>query len=410
VEMANPGLRQGGVAQLVVAADQFIIRPLYRVFQVTRSKAAGDEIRSIIAGYHWFTDWGRDTMISLEGLTLATGRQGDAAHILLTFAHYVRDGLIPNNFPEGENKGVYHTADATLWFFHALDRYAAITGDRVTLRRFLPILHDIIEKHLAGTRFGIGVDRDDSLLRQGDSRFPLTWMDAKMGDWVVTPRRGKAVEINALWYNALRLLARWFEEEGQASLAAEMARYADQARESFNLRFWNDQTGCLFDVVDGEHGDDPSCRPNQIFAVSLPNPVLDEARWRPVVDTVRQKLLTPMGLRTLSPDHPDYKAKYRGDLRSRDAAYHQGTVWPWLLGPFIDAWLKVYPADRAKARDFLKDVAGEHLKEACIGSISEIFDAEAPFAPRGCISQAWSIAEILRCWKKTAEKTEAELE
>jgi predicted glycogen debranching enzyme len=409
VELADPVLRQGGVAQLVVAADQFIVRPLDRVIQVTRAKAAGDEIRSIIAGYHWFTDWGRDTMISLEGLTLVTGRQGDAAHILLTFADYVRDGLIPNNFPEGQDEGVYYTADATFWFFHALDRYAQLTGDRVTLRRFIPLLHDIIEKHLAGTRFGIGVDPADGLLRQGDSRFPLTWMDAKMDGWVVTPRRGKAVEINALWYNALCLLQRWYQEEGQAGPAGEMAKHAARARESFNMRFWNEKTGYLFDVVDGEHGDDPACRPNQIFAVSLPNPILDEARWRPVVDLVREKLLTPMGLRTLSADHPDYKANYRGDLRNRDAAYHQGTVWPWLLGPFIDAWLKAYPEDQPQARNFLKDFAGKQLIEGCIGSIHEIFDAEQPFAPRGCISQAWSVAEILRCWVKTAENNEGEL-
>ena len=269
------------------------------------------------------------------------------------------------------------------------------------------MLHDIIEKHLAGTRFGIGVDPADGLLRQGDSRFPLTWMDAKMGDWVVTPRRGKAVEINALWYNALCLLQRWYQEEGQAGPAGEMAKHTVRARESFNMRFWNEKTGYLFDVVDGEHGDDPACRPNQIFAVSLPNPVLDEALWRPVVDSVREKLLTPMGLRTLSADHPDYKTNYRGDLRNRDAAYHQGTVWPWLLGPFIDAWLKAYPEDKPQARNFLKDFAGEHLIEGCIGSIHEIFDAEPPFAPRGCISQAWSVAEILRCWIKTQDQNEA---
>jgi predicted glycogen debranching enzyme len=226
-------------------------------------------------------------------------------------------------------------------------------------------------------------------------------MDARMGDWVVTPRRGKAVEINALWYNALCLLSHWFEEEGQPGPAEEVENMAARARKSFNERFWNENERYLFDVVDGERGDDPSCRPNQIFAISLPNAVLDEALWNPVLEAVCERLLTPMGLRTLSSDHPDYKANYRGDLRSRDAAYHQGTVWPWLIGPFIDAWLKVYPGDLDRARGFLSALTGEHLKDACVGSISEVFDAEPPFTPRGCIAQAWSVAEVLRCRVKT---------
>ncbi|MDI6851986.1 MAG: amylo-alpha-1,6-glucosidase [Deltaproteobacteria bacterium] len=403
IDAAHPALRQGAAAQLVLAADQFIITPVERVAESTRARAAGDEIRTIIAGYHWFTDWGRDTMISLEGLTLLTGRAAEAGYILLAFARHVRDGLIPNMFPEGSDEGLYHTADATLWFFHALDRYIAMTGDRMTLRRFLPMLLDIIEKHLAGTRFGIGVDPADGLLRQGDARLPLTWMDAKMGDWVVTPRRGKPVEINALWYNALCLLSGWLKEEGQAGPAEEIAKLAARTRESFNQRFWNEDAGYLFDVVDGETGDDPACRPNQIFAVSLPHAVLEEDRWQKVVDAVRERLLTPVGLRSLSPDHPDYKPNYRGDLRSRDAAYHQGTVWPWLIGPFIDAWLKIYPQDRGKARRFLSTLMGQHLQDACVGSISEVFDAEAPFTARGCITQAWSVAEVLRGWVKTTE-------
>jgi predicted glycogen debranching enzyme len=400
---AHPALRKGAAAQLVLAADQFIITPIERVAESTRARAAGDEIRTVIAGYHWFTDWGRDTMISLEGLTLVTGRSAEAGYILLAFARHVRDGLIPNMFPEGSEEGLYHTADATLWFFHALDRYIRVTGDRAILRRFLPMLLDIIEKHLAGTRFGIGADPADGLLRQGDARLPLTWMDAKMGDWVVTPRRGKAVEINALWYNALSLLSGWLEEEGQAGPSEEMAKLASRTRQSFNQRFWNAETGHLFDVVDGENGDDPACRPNQIFAVSLPHAVLAEAHWREVVETVRERLLTPVGLRSLSADHPDYKPNYHGNLRSRDAAYHQGTVWPWLMGLFIDAWLKVYPQERGQARRFLNSLLGEHLEDACVGSISEVFDAEPPFIPRGCITQAWSVAEALRCWVKTAE-------
>lgn len=214
------------------------------------------------------------------------------------------------------------------------------------------------------------------------------------------------MEINALWYNALCLLSRWFEEEGNSGPAAEIKRLSVRARKSFNERFWNENERYLYDVIDGENGDDPSCRPNQIFALSLRYPVLDEDKWKPVIEAVRERLLTPMGLRTLSTDHPEYKANYRGDLRSRDAAYHQGTVWPWLIGPFIDAWLKVYPEDRDRARGFLSALVGEHLKDACIGFISEVFDAEAPFTPRGCIAQAWSVAEVLRCWIKTGSSGE----
>jgi predicted glycogen debranching enzyme len=357
----------------------------------------------VIAGYHWFTDWGRDTMISLEGLTLATGRHIEAGWILRTFAYYIRDGLIPNMFPEGEKHGLYHTADATLWFFHALDRYLAYTHDRETLTLLLPQLREIVEHHLHGTRFGIHVDPQDGLLSQGESNYQLTWMDAKVGDWVVTPRRGKAVEINALWYNALCLLAEWtYTEQGDEAAHALMA-HAEQARHSFNARFWYGQSGYLYDVVDGEQGDDPACRPNQLLAIALRYPILEQARWQPVMEVVRQRLLTPVGLRSLAPGHPDYKSTYDGDLRARDAAYHQGTVWGWLIGPFIDAWLKVYPHDRAGARCFLEDFV-PHLGEACIGSISEIFDAEPPFLPRGCIAQGWSVAEVLRCWIKTAEE------
>jgi len=305
-------------------------------------------------------------------------------------------------FPDGAREGLYHTADATLWFFHAMERYVRVTGDTGTLRRLLPTFSAIVERHLAGTRFGIGVDPADGLLRQGAEGYQLTWMDAKVDDWVVTPRRGKAVEINALWYNALRLLAGWLASEGQESrtLEAEAAR----VRESFNARFWNAREESLFDLVDGEAGDDSACRPNQVFAISLDHPVLDESRWRPVIETVRAKLLTPVGLRSLSPDHPDYKPKYYGDLRARDAAYHQGTVWAWLIGPFVDAWLKVYPEDRAGARRILTGFES-HLTEACVGSISEIFDADAPFVPRGCVAQAWSVAEVLRGLAKTRSET-----
>jgi predicted glycogen debranching enzyme len=375
--------------------------PAGRVEDTTRARAAGDEIRSIIAGYHWFTDWGRDTMISLEGLTLTTGRHLEAGWILRTFAHYVRDGLIPNYFPDGQNEGVYHTADATLWFFHALDRYLETTQDRATLRLLLPTLQSVVAHHQKGTRFGIAVDPADSLLKQGAEGYQLTWMDAKVDGWVVTPRRGKAVEINALWYNALRLLEGWLRDEAQADQANEISEQANRARTSFSQRFWNPNTNCLFDVIDGEHGDDPAVRPNQIFTFALKHPILDESRWGAVLEVVRDKLLTPVGLRSLSREHPDYKPRYFGDLRARDAAYHQGTVWGWLIGPFIDAHLKVHPEDKAGARGYLNALL-PHLDHACVGSISEIFDAEAPYTPRGCIAQAWSVAEALRCWAKTS--------
>jgi predicted glycogen debranching enzyme len=401
VAAADPVVQVGSTRQLVLAADQFLITPGGRIEEAARAQATGDEVRTVIAGYHWFTDWGRDTMISLEGLTLTTGRQVEAGYILRTFARYVRDGLIPNMFPEGERDGLYHTADATLWFFHALDRYLAITGDRDTLRSLLPRLLDIYDHHCRGTRFGIGVDPDDGLLRQGQHGYQLTWMDAKVGDWVVTPRRGKAVEINALWYNALRLLEGWVRAEKTDADAEPIAQLAEQTRRSFNERYWFADGGYLYDVVDGENGNDSACRPNQIFAIALPHAVLAEERWAPVLKVVTERLLTPVGLRSLAPGSPDYKATYTGDLRSRDAAYHQGTVWCWLIGPFIDAWIRVHPDDRHGARRFLKGFE-DHLGESCLGSISEICDAEEPFTPRGCVAQAWSVAEVLRCYAKTA--------
>jgi len=272
--------------------------------------------------------------------------------------------------------------------------------DKTTLELLLPILKDIVRHHLEGTRFGIKVDPRDGLLSQGAEGYALTWMDAKVGDWVVTPRRGKAVEINALWYNALRLLADWLRE-AQDPEADALVAHADKTRDSFNRRFWHAAGGYLYDVVDGENGDDAAFRPNQIFAIALEHPVLDREYWEAVVTAVRTKLLTPVGLRSLAPGEPDYKSRYFGDVRARDAAYHQGTVWAWLIGPFIDAWLKVYPDDRAMARHFL-DGFEPHLAEAGIGSISEVFDAEPPFTPRACIAQAWSVAEVLRCLQKTA--------
>lgn len=402
LRLADPNARSGTAAELVLAADQFIMVPAGRIKDAARARAAGDELRSVIAGYHWFTDWGRDTMISLEGLTLTTGRFHEAAWILRTFAHYTRRGLIPNMFPEGQNEGLYHTADATLWFFHALHRYVAATGDRETLRALLPTIRDMIRHHIRGTDFGIGVDPTDGLLRQGVEGYQLTWMDAKVGDWVVTPRRGKAVEINALWFNALKLAEHWLREDGDKKAATEFAEHARRAQRSFNRRFWNPAAGCLFDVVDGENGDDPAIRPNQLFSISLSHPVLAREHWKAVLSVVEEKLLTPVGLRSLSREHADYKSRYFGDLRSRDAAYHQGTVWGWLIGPFIDAWLKLHANDKKTARGFLEGFI-PHLNEGCIGSISEVFDADPPYNQRGCIAQAWSVAEVLRCFALTAD-------
>lgn len=392
-------------AKLVLAADQFVIRPATRPKDMAVAQAAGDDARAIIAGYHWFTDWGRDTMISLEGLTLVTGRHAEAGYLMRSYGRYVRDGLIPNMFPEGETEGLYHTVDATLWYFHALQRYLEYTEDWNTLLGLLPTLESIVGHHIRGTRFGIRVDPEDDLLTQGALGYQLTWMDAKVGDWVVTPRRGKAVEINALWYNALKLLEAWqIRAENQAA-AKRLATRAERARTSFNRRFWHSAGNYLFDVIDGEHGDDAALRPNQLLAISLDHPVLDPAHWKPVVETVTAQLLTPCGLRTLSPGHPDYKRTYDGDLRARDAAYHQGTVWPWLIGPYIDAWLRVYPTEPQNAFEILKGFEA-HLYDACVGSISEIYDGESPYNPRGCIAQAWSVAEVLRSLVKVQRQME----
>jgi predicted glycogen debranching enzyme len=406
LEHAHSAARDGMAAELVLAADQFIITPAGRAEEAARAHAFGDEVCTVIAGYHWFTDWGRDTMISLEGLTITTGRTLEAGYILRTFAHYVWHGLIPNMFPDGQSRGLYHTADATLWFFHALNRYLQATNDRVTLAILLPTLGKIIDHHLAGTEFNIHVDSEDGLLCQGKDGYQLTWMDAKMGDWVVTPRRGKAVEINALWYNALQLYSGWLQASGDQASAVCYAEHARRAEESFNARFWFAEGGYLYDVIDGPAGDDNSVRPNQVFAISLDHPVLRRDRWKAVMAVVERELLTPLGLRSLSPNHPDYKKNYHGDLKTRDAAYHQGTVWGWLIGPFLDAWIKIHPGELEKAREFLSAFPA-HLADAGMGTISEIFDAEEPHTPRGCIAQAWSVAEVLRCWTMTEAQSPA---
>jgi predicted glycogen debranching enzyme len=388
-------LQQPDTFLLPLAADQFIIRPATRALDDAHAYAVGAEPRTVIAGYPWFTDWGRDTMISLEGLALVTGRHSEAHDILRTFALHVRHGLIPNLFPEGQREGLYHTADATLWFFHALHRYDTITGDHALVEELLPVLHEIVGCHRAGTVFNIRVDTD-GLLAQGAPGVQLTWMDALVDGWVVTPRRGKAVEINALWHNALVLLASWADRAGQAAERDELRAEAARCRLAFNARFWNPAKQRLNDIVDGEHGDDDACRPNQILAIAVPHSPLDRQYWKPVLDSVTRDLATPAGLRTLAPEHRDYKRVYFGDLRARDAAYHQGTVWPWLMGPFVDAWLAVHPEDAAGARRWIDPLLDHLVHGGCVGSVSEIFDAEPPFTPRGCCAQAWSVAELAR--------------
>jgi predicted glycogen debranching enzyme len=403
LKAAHPELRDGFGAELTLAAAQFVTTPAGRPEEAERAWAQGDEVRTVMAGYHWFADWGRDTMISLEGLTLLTGQHEEAGFILHTYSHYVRRGLIPNMIPEGQKQkgGQYDTADATLWYFHALARYIEYTQDTISLRTLLPSLVEIVEHHFRGTDFHIHVDVDDGLLFQGEEAVKLTWMDAKVGDWVVTPRRGKAVEINALWFNALSLLANWLSDAGDEGLADKYLRHARRAGSSFNKRFWNPKRNCLFDIVDGPEGNDDAIRPNQVFAISLPHAVLDPERWAPVMGVVEEKLLTPLGLRSLSPDDPAYQPTYHGDRKSRDGAYHQGTVWPWLIGSFIDAWLKLHPADKAGARRFLARFPNQ-LDKAGMGTLCEIYDAEEPHLARGCIAQAWSVAEVLRAWVKTA--------
>lgn len=378
---------------LVFSADQFLISTPRRSGVVGTPQQPLEADRTVIAGYHWFTAWGRDTMISLEGLALIPGRHADAATILRTFAQHARRGLIPNLFPEAQSAGLYNTADATLWFVHALHRYLVYTGDRELLHDMLPLLIDIVAWHVRGTDFNIAVDQSDGLLSQGMDGVQLTWMDAKVGDWVVTPRRGKAVEIEGLWYNALRLVEGWIREADGDAAAQPYEQLATASHHAFNDRFWFAEGGFLYDVVDGPDGPDASCRPNQLLAFSLEHPVLDRASWRAVLDIVTARLLTPVGLRSLAPGSPGYHPRYDGDVRARDAAYHQGTVWPWLIGPYVDAWTRVHGRSASPRR--LLDGLVAQLR-AGLGQIPEIFDAEAPYRARGCIAQAWSVAEVIR--------------
>lgn len=371
---------------LARAADAFLIR-------------RPDGQASVIAGYHWFTDWGRDTMIALPGLTIPTRRTGEARAILTTFARAASEGMIPNRFPDASERPDYNTVDATLWLFVAAWRVWEATGDRQFIQReMLPLFEEVISYHQRGTRFRIRVDAD-GLLAAGEPGVQLTWMDAKIGDWVVTPRAGKAVEINALWYNALRIAAclagAGRQEQADAWLCAAL-----KARQAFLHRFWSEERGYLADVVDTPEGeDDFSLRPNQLFALSLPFPLIEGERARRVLATIERHLLTPYGLRSLSPEDPRYRPRYEGDPWSRDGAYHQGTVWPWLIGAYWESKLRVEGREaRAVVRDQMQPLI-EHLKEAGLGSVSEVFDGDPPHRPGGCIAQAWSVAELLRLWE-----------
>ncbi len=373
----------GPLAQkLVLAADQFVVR-------------RGANLRTIVAGYPWFTDWGRDTMIALPGLCLTTGRFDDARKILSAFAESVSEGMIPNRFPDDGEPPQYNTADASLWLFVAVRKYLEATRDEPFVREvMLPVLRTIIAWHRRGTRHDIHED-DDGLLVCGAPGDQLTWMDARVGEEAVTPRIGKPVEINALWFNALAILESMERKWGEPANAQDLAFRAARVHARFRPLFWNEEAGCLYDVVDGRDRD-PTVRPNQIFALSLPYPVIEGEDAERLLVVVEQKLLTPAGLRTLAPDDPRFVETYAGDPSTRDRAYHQGTVWPWLLGPYFTALVRVRGARGIEMGRKILARFEPHLHEACVGSVSEIFDGSSPHAPRGCAAQAWSVGEILR--------------
>jgi predicted glycogen debranching enzyme len=369
------------VKRLVLAADQFIVK-------------RGD-LNTIIAGYHWFADWGRDTMIALPGLCLAIGRAKEAKQILKQFADNVSEGMLPNRFPDYGEAPEYNTIDATLWFFHAIHEYYKITADKTFLKSIFPVLQEIIIWHYKGTRYNIKVDPEDELLGGGAEGVQLTWMDAKVGDWVVTPRRGKPVEINALWYNALRCMEVFALTLGQSDISGQYKTNAERVLKSFNEKFWNAKQKCLYDYIDGDIRNE-DLRPNQIYALSLPFPLLSGDHARKVLQAVTDNLLTSRGLRSLAGFHQEYRPAYGGSVWMRDGCYHQGTVWSYLLGPYVDALFYVKGEKaQAEAVRVIKQFLG-HLDEAGVGTVSEIFDADPPHAPRGCIAQAWGVGEVLR--------------
>lgn len=387
---ANPDAARAAppwIQQLVLAADQFVVR---------RPSPADPDGRSIIAGYPWFADWGRDTMLSLPGLTLATGRASIARAILKTWASFADRGLLPNRFPDAGEAPEYNTADAALWYIEAVRAYDEATGDHRLLAELRPVLEEVIAWHVKGTRHGIQVDPEDGLLRAGEPGLQLTWMDARVGDWVVTPRIGKPVEVNALWYNALRAMVAIARRLGKPAEPSE--GLAARAAEGF-AGFWNPATGHCYDVLDAPDGHDPTLRPNQILAVALPESPLTSRQKRSVLGACARHLLTSFGLRSLAPGQPDYRGRYTGGVVERDGAYHQGAVWGWLLGPFVVAHLNVFN-DPAAARAFLLPMA-HHLAAYGLGTLGEIFDGDPPHTPRGCIAQAWTVAEVLRAWLAT---------
>jgi predicted glycogen debranching enzyme len=390
ISLALPKSSPAWIHALARASDQFVVRR----GAVVR---AGKTTPSIIAGYPWFADWGRDTMISLPGLATALGRYDLAACVLRSYAAFVDRGMLPNRFPDGGEMPEYNTADATLWMFHALDDYLQARRDPDLLNALFPTLVDIIHAHVQGTRYDIHVDPKDGLLHAGEAGTQLTWMDAKSGDHAFTPRVGKAVEINALWLNALNVMVQF---AGRLRSLDEK-QFCEQllTRGSANFgRFWNEERGCLYDVidVDGGAGQDAQIRPNQLLAISLPYCALPAAQIRAVLDLCGRDLLTSHGLRTLGPAEPGYIGRYDGDPWQRDAAYHMGTVWSWLLGPFARAHFRVY--GDARLAQSLLDPMAQHVNSVCMGTVSEIFDGDAPHIARGCFAQAWSVAEILRAW------------
>lgn len=385
------------LARLLLAADQFIVaRPDSRARQPVR---LSPDRKTIIAGYPWFTDWGRDAMISLPGLLLATGRYSEARGLLKAFTSYVHEGIIPNHFPDRGETPEYNTIDATLWMFYALHHYFSVTADWSLLKEIFSTLSEIFLWYIHGTSYGIGVDPSDGLLRGGAPGVQLTWMDARIGDRVVTPRWGKPVEVNALWYHVLTVMEAW-----AVRLSMDATQYSQLrtlVRENFAERFWYAEGGYLYDVIDvyGEHGrNDASLRPNQLFAASLSHDLLSDEQVISMLQRVTTHLLTPMGLRTLSPLDPAYHDHFQGDPTWRDSAYHQGTVWPWLIGPYIDVHLHVYN-DRDAILSLLRPLL-EQFWQGCLGTISEVAEPEPPFTPAGCFAQAWSVAEVLRCWRQ----------
>jgi len=390
------GIPDNTLRQLVLAADQFIVK---REVPGDTKESQPLALKTVIAGYHWFTDWGRDTMISLPGLCLQTGRYEDAKKIIAVFAKSVSMGMLPNRFLDNTEPPEYNNADGTLWYFNAAYAYLQTTGDRrFILNEILPVLKDIMDWHFKGTRYNIHADTD-GLLFAGETGQQLTWMDARIGSWVVTPRMGKPVEIEALWYNALKIFEALLILNGENEFSENILQKAAQAKKSFEEKFWYAEGNYLYDVIDENGRPDATIRPNQIFALSLPFQLIEGVKAKAVFQIIQAKLFTPVGLRSISPDDSRYKGIYGGDVFERDSSYHQGSVWSWLLGPFVEAGMKIAGPEFLEEAVSIINRFSHHLNEGCIGTVSEIFDGDAPWYPRGCVAQAWGVAEILRVIK-----------